>query len=217
MNIRSSVATIAFFVAMTASLARAQARLEGPGQARSGFALEVHLSTGLFSLGQQIGAFSTVQGGLFAGAKLGRVIVGLAFDLQRLATGTGSTGMNETTTARTAILFSPGVRVALARSRDQRVELFGELDFGFGHFFVDNTPSPQGSQAETSNFHFAYTLGPGLRYWVHPQFAVSALGALNGQFEFDSTTTMIGNIKSTSTSSTGNTAIVAALQLTAVF
>jgi hypothetical protein len=197
------------------STAHADPRLEG-GQARRGFAAEIHLATALFSLGQG-GSFSTVTGGLFAGAKLGRVIFGLGFDIQRFATGMSATGTNEATTARTAILFSPGVRVAIVRSRDERVELFGEFDIGFGHTFTDQSPAPQGPQPDTSNFHLTYLVGPGLRYWIHPQFAVSALGAVNGQFEFDSTSTTVGTIKTTQSSSTGLTNIVAALQFLGVF
>jgi len=122
------------------------------------------------------------------------------------------TGMSETTTARTSILFSPGVRVALLRSRDQKVELFGEVDLCLGHTFL--SPSPDNG-TDTSNFHLTYTLGPGLRYWVHPQLALSALAALNGQFEFDSTHVSGSTI--TTTTSTGLTNIVAALQVTGIF
>ena len=198
-------------VLLVATTAQAEGRLEG-NQARTGFAAEVHLGTSLFSLGQGNGAFNTVQGGFFLGGKIHRVIVGLGFDIERMAAGQGQTGQSDTTTARTSIQFTPGVRVALLRSRDQKVELFGEVDLGLGHTFL--SPSPDNG-TDTSNFHLTYTLGPGLRYWVHPQLALSALAALNGQFEFDSTHVSGSTI--TTTTSTGLTNIVAALQVTGIF
>src|SRR5437899_2157224 len=143
-----------------ATPARAEMRLDG-GQAHAGFAAEVHIATQLLALGggQQTTAFGSVQGGIFAGYKLGRFIFGLGFDIARTASGASAPGANDTSQARTAILFSPGVRVAIVRSADQRVELFGEFDIGFGHTFDEQSPSPQGTQPSTSNFHLTYVVG----------------------------------------------------------
>jgi hypothetical protein len=198
--------------------ARAEERIDG-GQVHQGVALNLHLSTRLVDFGVNPGApggqtirFGGVQGGIFLGYKIGRVIAGLGFDIARLASGFSSPGTPEQSTADTDILFSPGLRIALVRSPDQRVELFGEFDLGFGHRFHE--PSPQGgTQTSTSNFRFQYIVGPGVRYWPHPHFALEFLAALTGDFEFDSSTTA----GVTNNSSSGVTSILAQIGGVGVF
>jgi hypothetical protein len=186
-------------LALAPSIARAEKRLDG-GQAFQGFALEPHVSASLLTFstgtgGGTTGVLSSFKGGFFLG-----------FDILRVATGQSFAGTS-TETSRTAILFSPGVRVAIVRSADKRVELFGQFDMGFGTTVSDpSTPN-------TSNFHFTYDVGPGVRYWVHPQFAFSGAALLDGQFEFDST----NNAGTTTKSSSGLTSITAQLQLLGVF
>jgi hypothetical protein len=197
-------------LALAPSIARAEKRLDG-GQAFQGFALEPHVSASLLTFstgtgGGTTGVLSSFKGGFFAGYKISRVVAGLGFDILRVATGQSFAGTS-TETSRTAILFSPGVRVAIVRSADKRVELFGQFDMGFGTTVSDpSTPN-------TSNFHFTYDVGPGVRYWVHPQFAFSGAALLDGQFEFDST----NNAGTTTKSSSGLTSITAQLQLLGVF
>jgi Outer membrane protein beta-barrel domain len=196
-------------LALSPALAHADKRLDG-GQVHQGFALEPHVSASLLSFstggGGTTGILTSFHGGFFAGYKISRFIAGLGFDLLRTAQGM-SIGNTSTDSARTAFVFSPGLRVAIVRSADNRVELFGQLDLGFGTTVNDpSTPN-------TSNFHFAYDVGPGVRYWVHPQFAFSGVALLDGQFEFNSTNTA----GTTTKTSTGLTSITAALQLLGVF
>ncbi len=186
------------------------------GQKESGFAFEVHLGSQLLSIGNggnNIVALGTLQGGIFAGYKIGRLIVGLGFDIERVASGRSQTMQQDTSTADTAILFSPGVRFALLRSSDHRVELFAQLDLGFGTTFTSQSPPPMGTQPDTSNFRITYDVGPGLRFWVVPQFAFAAFVGLNGDFT-SSSSTVPGT---TTTNTTGLTGIEAALQLLGVF
>lgn len=193
------------------ALARAQAV---DGQKRDGFVVEPHLGTTLFSFGTGLGtttttALDTLQGGFLAGYKIDRVIFGLGFDLQRVATGSNAgSGSPTVTTATTDILFTPGVRVAILRSADQRVELYGQFDLGFGTTVTDQSNN-------TSYFHLSYDLGPGIRFWAHRQFAIGAVTGVRGEFEFDST--KVNGVNTTTSSSSGLTAIFASLQLTAVF
>ncbi|MSP58785.1 MAG: hypothetical protein EXR72_00305 [Myxococcales bacterium] len=191
------------------------------GQMASGFAVELHLGTQVASLGSDASGslvqLGVLQGGIFAGYKIQRVIVGLGFDIQRGASGTSMTGTADTSRSATAILLSPGVRIAILRSADQRVELFGQVDLGFGRTFDDQTPPPMGLQPERSNFQFAYDVGPGLRYWLHPQFALGALTGLRGDFGWLTTTTTAGTTTSTRTTSSGITSVFAALLFTGVF
>jgi hypothetical protein len=133
------------------------------------------------------------------------------------------TGMSETAT-----LFGvgPGVRYAIVRSADQRVELLGSLDLGFGRTFTDSSTTPppmmmMGVTTTTGGFHFAYTVGPGLRYWIHPQFAMGVLAGVRGDYDTQTTTTTTTMGGNTATSSVNNTAlihsIITQLQFTGVF
>ncbi len=189
----------------------AHAEEVAPGQKRVGFALELNLGTSLFAfntggINGGVTSFNNVQGGFFAGAKLDRVVFGMGFGLTRFATGMSSTNGPSTSTAETAIMFLPGVRVAIVRSRDQRVELFGQFDLGFGTVLNDQA-------SNTSTFRFSYDVGPGVRFWVHPQFAVGAVTGVQGQFDYVSTTNNNVTVKN----SDGLTSIFAAIQLMGVF
>jgi hypothetical protein len=181
-----------------------------------GFAAEMHIGTQLFSLGTGMGgttSFGVIEGGVFLGGKIDRVVVGLGFELGRVANGSSVTGGGDQSQASTSIMFVPGVRVAIVRSHDQRVELFGQFDLGFGTLVNEQSPAPMGPQPSTSRFRFSYDVGPGVRFWVHPQFAVAGFTGVAGQFEYDSTSQAGTTLKTSS----GLTAIFAALQLMGVF
>jgi hypothetical protein len=139
-------------------------------QKRTGIAAEVHLGSRFAVLGGGIGIGAPVDaltGGLFAGYKIDRIVIGLGFDFFGYWAGTGGGSSNDV-----AFLVTPGIRAALVRSSDGRVELTGQADLGFGHTFVSGA-------AGTSNFEVRVDAGPGLRYWVHPQLAVTALGGVD--------------------------------------
>lgn len=202
-------ALVAAALLLTSSASFAETPTDG--QKRIGFVVEPHLGTTLFTFttNNTSGALGTLQGGFLVGAKIDRVIVGLGFDLARVATGANAGSGNPTvTTATTDILFTPGVRVAIVRSADRRVELFGQFDIGFGTTVTDQNNN-------TSYFHLAYDVGPGIRFWAHRQFAVGAVTGVRGEFEFDTTHLAATNI--TTSQSSGLTSIFAALQLTGVF
>ncbi|MCU1281315.1 MAG: hypothetical protein JWM53_4861 [bacterium] len=204
---------VAVAIACGPSLALAQPATDG--QKAIGFVVEPHIGTTLFSFatgglgGTSASVLNTLQGGFLLGAKINRVIVGIGFDLERVATGTTPPVGMSSSTATTAILFTPGVRVAIVRSADHRVELFAQFDLGFGTTVTDRTQN-------TSYFHLSYDIGPGIRFWAHRQFAVGAVTGVRGEFEFDSTKLQGDGTGGGSTSS-GLTAVFASLQLTAVF
>lgn len=193
------------------TLAHAEGRLDG-GQADHGVVVEARLGSDLVSIATgamptSTFTFAGVQGGIFGGYKIKRVIFGLGFDLARVASGMSMSGTNVTTSsATTSIMFTPGVSVAIVRSADKRVELFGQFDMGFG------TTVGGGVATNESIFRLSYDVGPGLRYWAHPQFAFGALAGVNGAFVWDTR----GNNPST-TSSSGLTSIFAQLQFLGVF
>lgn len=197
------------------ALARAEVRLDG-GQADHGVVVEAKLGSELVSVATGgIGTGSTltfagVQGGIFGGYKIKRFIFGLGFDLTRVASGTSMSGAGTTSTATTAFSFAPGLSVAILRSADKRVELFGQFDMGFGTTVGDAVANGE------SIFRFDYDVGPGVRYWVHPQFAFAAFTGVDGAFEWDSHAANGPGNPSTTTSS-GLTSIFAQLQFMGVF
>ena len=122
-----------------------------------------------------------LQGGLFAGYKIDRYTVGLFVDVQHIGTSSMQVaGNNQSSGARgdTSFLLGPGFQGAILRSKDQRIELIGTFQIGFGRTVTStsNDPEVPGNyrpENTTSNFHLAYSFGPGLRYWAHPQFALT--------------------------------------------
>jgi len=194
------------------AVVRAQGRFDG-GQADHGVVAEARLGSELISLatggtGSSV-TFAGVSGGVFGGYKIKRIIFGLGFDVTRVASGS-STGNVSTSSANTSIAFVPGLSVAIVRSADKRVELFGEFDMGFGTTVGDAVATGE------SIFRFSYDVGPGVRYWVHPQFAFGALAGVNGAFTWDTRSSGGTGMPST-TASTGVTSIFAQLQFMGVF
>jgi len=132
---------------------------------KQGFALELHMYAQPLNVATATGVLTApfVYGGIFGGYKIDRIIVGVGFDFTSSDAGGG---------AQIVMRWAPGLRVAIVRSNDERVELFGQFDFSFGHDFGSNV----------GNELIGVDLGPGVRYWVHPQFALSAVGGWNGNW-----------------------------------
>ncbi|MGC4118462.1 MAG: hypothetical protein QM765_28685 [Myxococcales bacterium] len=146
---------------------------------------------------------SGVQGGFFAGFKSGRVVLGLGIDLARYSLQFDGSS----TSATTRLTFTPTLQVATLRSRDLRVELYLEAGLGLGHLFTDGRP-------DYGNVEIGYRVGPGLRYWIHPQLAISSLVALTGDF------TLISGLAAPygyGGYTIGQTSILAGLQFLGVF
>src|SRR5512146_2324925 len=120
---------VAALVVLAPALARAEVRLDG-GQADHGVVVQAHLGSELVTIGSTgpgattFATISGLQGGIFGGYKIKRVIFGLGFDLARVASGASVSGVGgSTSSATTTIAFVPGVSVAIVRSADKRVEL----------------------------------------------------------------------------------------------
>ncbi|MBI5480250.1 MAG: porin [Deltaproteobacteria bacterium] len=191
-------AALRVVVAVVLCLSAAPAAAQQPtGPKDRGFALEVQLGTRLLALNiAGFGAYSlsAVDGGFFAGYKFGRWQVGGSLDFARVSVSNGNDQ------ASSVLTFMPGVRVAILRSADERVELFGQVDFGFGHVFQDNLGDDHN--------RIVYQLGPGVRLWFHPNFALGALVGLRGEFDLE---------EGTNGTTTGLTSIFARVTFTGVF
>lgn len=92
--------------------------------------------------------------------------------------------------------MAPGLRVTLLRSTDAKIELFGRLDAGFGHTFGDSGPGwdatlglPPGSNVGGGdNLSVFGAVGPGIRYWPHPQLALVSSVLARGDYVTTSST-----------------------------
>lgn len=134
-------------------------------QMENGFVLETHFYAEVVSFlaaGTPLN-LPLLVGGFFVGYKLDRVMFGLGYNLSSYDNGGAQIMMS----------WVPGVRVDIIRSSDERVDLFGQFDFGIGHDFG----------SAQSNESFSPDLGVGVRYWVHRQFAFSAVTGWNGLWQ----------------------------------
>jgi hypothetical protein len=185
------------------------------GQKERGFTMEGRIGTQLLAL-TGVGTVGAVGGGVMAGYKIDRVIIGLGLDLARVATAQSQPGSDQSD-ATTVILVTPGVRVTIVRSQDQRVDFFGMFDLGLGTSVQEESPPPTGTQPDVTRFRLRYDIGPGVRFWAHPQFAIAAVTGVHGDFAYTKTSTTILGMTTTATQHSTLTSIFAALQFMGVF
>ncbi|MDJ0764974.1 MAG: hypothetical protein QNJ97_18475 [Myxococcota bacterium] len=159
-------------------------------QQKTGFVLEPHfgIRAGLGLEYEYSYWPSSLEGGVMLGRKEDRVIWGISFDLRRIALirkfesdfDEGSAARDTDRMSYTIFLIAPGFRVAVFRSNDEKLDLTLQLDLGFGAHVMRN--SSDRDDVDRS-FNFTYAVGPGLRYWIHPQFAIGAVGLLSGDVQ----------------------------------
>ena len=153
-----------------------------------GFALELQLGTGNDLLIDNDTALSTSYNGLMFGQKLGKLIWGLGISLDQ--TALNRTERNyKSERSLTTVLIVPSVRVTFLSSADQKVELFGLLDVGIGMTDILSEESDEEFPDEFDEEEVdpvildAFTqFGTGVRYWVHPQLALSAHGGIRIEY-----------------------------------
>lgn len=159
---------------------------------QSGFALQTSLvaSTSLFDDDLPGFSFANVEGGLTFGYKFNRVVFGVGFDFTDLSStrtsdiydpNTGQvTGTEEVTSSTYTFVVYPELQVALAQSADKRAELLGNFSIGVGSWGTrlsnDDTPF----SGDNTNIRVRWRVGPAVRYWVHPQIAMSLATGITG-------------------------------------
>lgn len=176
------------------------------GFGATGGVLELHLGTAQ-TLIDDDSALTGSKAGLFIGRRGGAVTFGVGLELLRLAQSTEYGGTSNGRSA-TQVLIMPGIRFTTKRSRDRRVEIFGEIDLGLGKTFwsyddADFDPPP--------NHKIVYQLAPGLRYWAHPKLAIGAVAGLRGEFF------TVGSDSGDVSSSTGLTSLFSNIQVSGLF
>ena len=181
------------------------------GQQASGTVLEVSVQEVMSVVGgsgSNLVVLGTPASKLFLGGKTGRAVIGVGLELLRLG-ASSSSGTFSSSSSQTQATISAGLRVALAQSADEKVEVLGVVNLGIGHAFTDSSPSSSNSSG--GNYRILFEAGPALRYWVHPQFAVGATAGLRSdQYFADSGS-------GSSSSSVGVTSIFTGLNLLGVF
>lgn len=182
---------------------------EGP--TATGFALEMRLSTDQVQIDSN-SFLPVMDTGLFIGHHGGKLTIGVGVELSRItsaASFNGGAGPMDQSTSFTSILVMPGLRGTLARSSDQKTELMGAVDIGYGASWSSSSDSMASDSPTIS--HFRAQVGPGLRYWVSRSFAVGGIGGL--RYDRQSRDSTDG----TATQSLSNTSVYGSLSLTGVF
>jgi hypothetical protein len=161
------------------------------GQKPVGFAAEIHLGVdkALIAMDEDFIDFNSINGGLFLGGKIRKVIVGMGFEMSRLiyrnSYNTDYSDYSYRNGSMTTLLFKPGVRFDMFQSDDQKVDLFGQVDIGMGTIIYredDDSTYTADDGEDPKYFILDWDAGLGVRYWAHPQFAISALGGLGGTY-----------------------------------
>lgn len=201
------------------------------GQVERGFALEGYIGTRLVVVDasgpQAVNPLTlgSLAGGISLGYKTGRVLLGVGFEYAALSTKTQSTtsGMSSTrATSAGSFLISPMFQVALVRSPDRRVELLAAFRIGFGRPFYDETREPATSPATDpymgkTPLDLKYELAPGVRFWAHRHFAVTALIGASGYYSFVFTRAYTGVNPTSSSDSVGLNSLFVSLGALGVF
>lgn len=164
---------------------------------------------------------TALQGGVFGGYKLNRLIVGLGFDLSSFdITVKFKDGGNSTSSviSNTGFLFSPGAQLALISSADRRTELIGLGQIGLGSIFSRTYQDPElpielRPENNERTFYLTYRVGPGLRFWAQPQLALSLITGVAGDYLF----TFLDNPSGNRTDQRGSTAFFINLGALGVF
>ena len=169
---------------------------------------------------------SLPAGRLFLGRQLGRIVVGAGVELARVGTSRSSAFSGGTpsgsSASQTMLLGMVGGRFVIARSADERVQALAFAGVGVGHTFDDTSCDPitncsTTTRPQESNYRLMYEVGPGIRFWFHPQFAIGAVMGLRGDHSSYSQSSDGGGTSYSSSGSTTITTIFTNFNLLGVF
>jgi hypothetical protein len=175
----------------------------------NGFAFEIRLDTAQFVNGSRdlSAGFSP---GLFLGYRNRAVTFGVGLELLRVTEAAESAGVTDEAIG-TSFIVLPGVRFVLARSADEKNELLGLADVGYGLIINSRTTS----QTDPPNItRIRAQAGLGMRHWITPSFAIGGTAGL--RFDRQSVTDPNGSSGPVD-QSLSLTSLFTSLQLTGVF
>lgn len=178
---------------------------EPPTQAGRGFVVGAALGTAPQVLATSTGTLTSLSefgGSLSVGFKHRRVVLTIALDISSV-----EERRTFSTQRSVNLLVVPTLQVALLRSRDLRTELILNLRLGAGAGGLQSGGSTTTPPASILVYH---EVGAGVRYWLHPQFALHVLAGYGGQW-------VIGRSSSASTETLGAHGVAASLGAIGVF
>lgn len=149
--------------------------VEAPSYAqRTGFVLQTSLVTQTTALnaGTSTLQLSSLEGGLTFGYKTRRLILGLGFDFTTVNDATP-----QVATSTYSFVVYPEVQYAFIQSDDQRVELIGNASAGLGSFGASRSNM---NSNDTTELRVRWRVGPGVRYWIHPQLGAALVTGVTG-------------------------------------
>ena len=143
---------------------------------------------------------SSVGGSLALGAKLGRALLTLGFELDYFdasTTLTSPAGMSTVSASTTSYLITPGLQLALLRVAASRIELLASAQVGIGQANTSRKHDPAVPQSVLSEtpsqtLHVNYQLGPGIRVFVLPRLALSLVTGVAGDHFFAGQDSSVG-------------------------
>lgn len=157
----------------------------------SGFALQTSVvaSTTVFTDGGTSLSLASLEGGLTFGYKTGRLMIGVGFDFTNVGQtstqesfdpDTGMpTGTEQVTRNTYSFVVYPEIQVAIAQSTDKRAELVGGFSLGVGTWGQRRSNDTSTNDDDT-DIRLRWRVGPGVRYWVHPQIGMSVTTGVTG-------------------------------------
>jgi outer membrane receptor protein involved in Fe transport len=188
--------------------------LPAPTESRPNFAFEARLETSLFAVDDDV-AISSTQPGIFFGHHARRFTLGVGFNFSRIARSMSMTGMFDTDAASSVIQIVPGARIVLARTEDTRTEAMAQLDVGYGLVI---TSSPSGSTDPGPSIRLLrFQLGPAIRHWITPTFAIGATAGLRYDRTSVNETTTVADMEVKTSTSVSLTNLFSSIQMMAVF
>lgn len=177
----------AFFLQNDPARAQVPGAVEIVGQQNRGFALNAGIALTPFAIEDHSLRFPTLAGVIGLGYKIDRFVITGTFDFTR----TGQTNYTNLSGSIISVnqsvyslLVGPDLQVALARSADLRAELICGAAVLLGtrdrHTTISPNPNPTPPNNEPMPILFRWRVGPGVRYWMHPNIAFSALVGMSG-------------------------------------
>ncbi len=141
------------------------------GPKANGLVLQVKFGANLFAgMNGSIASLGSLAGGLLVGYKMGRLTFGLGLEF---AYGGGKDGASDTKASESLMLFEPTLEYYLAVSNPLVLYLSVGIHAGFYRLHFD---PGEDSTDTVLGFHG----GLGMRYFMHPRFAIGVEGGLRG-------------------------------------
>lgn len=178
-------------VMLGTKVAAAQTSSDLAGQKETGFALQTSVSMAAALIDPKLAGLglSSLEGGMTFGYKFGRGMIGIGFDYTNFGQtetreifdpNTGMpTGTEEASVDVYSYVIYPQFQIAMAQSADRRAELIADMSVGVGSWGTRNSLDTTPNNDE-SRIRLRWRVGPGVRYWVHPQVGVSMTAGITG-------------------------------------